>query len=123
MAKSRENLIGAYTFLIGVILAVVVGILQKTLGISETNSLPYAVLVVLGIFIGFIRFSDKDSFSFLIASLSLVIVSGFGQTALVYVSSVPILSSLSAVLAALMVMFVPATIIVALKLVFSISKI
>ncbi len=123
MVKSRENLVGAYAFLVGVILAVLVGILQQSLDIAQTSSIPYAVLVILGIIVGFFNFSDRDSFTFLVASLSLVIVSGFGQTALIYVSSVPILSSLSAVLSALMVMFVPATIIVALKTVFSISKV
>jgi hypothetical protein len=123
MVKARENLIGAYAFLIGVILAVLMGILQQSLDIAKTSSVPYALLVILGILVGFFNFSDKDSFTFLVASLSLVIVSGFGQTALVYVSQVPILSSLSAVLASLMVMFVPATIIVALKSVFSISRV
>lgn len=123
MVKSKENLIGAYAFLVGVILAVLVGILQQSLNVAKTSSMPYAILVILGIFVGFFNFSDKDSFTFLVASLSLVIVSGFGQTALIYVATVPILSSLSAVLSALMVMFVPATIIVALKTVFSIAKI
>lgn len=123
MVKSRENLIGAYAFLIGVILAVLVGILQQSLNIGKTSSVPYALLVILGLLVGFFNFSDRDSFTFLVASLSLVIVSGFGQTALIYVATVPILSSLSAVLSALMVMFVPATIIVALKTVFSISQI
>lgn len=122
MVRAKENLVGAYTYLVGVILAVLVGILQDTLNI-RANSIPYAVLVLLGIAIGFLNYSDKDYFTFLVSSLSLVIVSGFGQTALVYVSEVPILSSLSAVLAALLVMFVPATIIVALKTVFSIAKI
>lgn len=123
MVKSKENLIGAYAFLVGVILAVLVGILQQSLNVAKTSSMPYAILVILGIFVGFFNLSDKDSFTFLVASLSLVIVSGFGQTALIYVATVPILSSLSAVLSALMVMFVPATIIVALKTVFSIAKI
>jgi hypothetical protein len=123
MVRSKENLIGAYSFLVGVVLAVLVGILQQSLSIAKTNSLPYAILVLLGIILGFCNFNDKDSLTFLIASLSLVIVSGFGQTALVYVATVPILSSLSSVLSALMVMFVPATIIVALKTVFSISNI
>ncbi len=122
MVKSKENLFGAYAFLIGVILAILVGILQTTLDI-RTSSLPYILLVFLGIGVGLFNFDDRDSFTFLVASLSLVIVSGFGQTALVYVSKVPILSSLSDILAALMVMFVPATIIVALKTVFSIANI
>lgn len=122
MVKSKENLLGAYAFLTGVILAILVGILQTTLDI-RTSSLPYVLLVLLGIGVGLFNFNERDSFTFLVASLSLVIVSGFGQTALVYVSKVPILSSLSDILAALLVMFVPATIIVALKTVFSIANI
>ncbi len=122
MVKARENLIGAYAFLIGVILAIFVGILQKAIYVS-TSSLPYAILVVLGIIVGFLNVGDRDSQTFLLASLALVIVSGFGQSALIYVSNIPILSSLNAILAALLVMFVPATIIVALKTVFSIAHI
>src|SRR3989338_6315451 len=113
MVKSRENLIGAYAFLIGVIFAIAMGLFQKMLGIDYSNA-PYAFLVILGIIVGFLNVGDRDSMTFLIASLSLVIVSGFGQSALVYVSNVPILSSLTTILAALLVLFVPATIIVAL---------
>ncbi|MEM4330965.1 MAG: hypothetical protein QW273_03080 [Candidatus Pacearchaeota archaeon] len=122
MVKSKENLFGAYAFLIGVILAILVGILQTTLDI-KTSSLPYIILVLLGIGVGLSNFNERDSSTFLMASLSLVIVSGFGQTALFYISQVPILSSLSNILSALLVMFVPATIIVALKTVFSIATI
>lgn len=122
MVKSRENLFGAYAFLIGVIFAIIVGISQKMLGITYSNT-PFAILVVFGIIIGFLNVGDRDSLSFLFASLSLVIVSGFGQSALIYISNIPILSSLTSILAALLVMFVPATIIVALKLVFNLAKI
>ncbi len=122
MVKSRENLLGAFAFLVGVILAVIMGILQKTV-VSSGSSAPYAFLMVLGLIIGFLNAGDRDSITFLIASLALVIVSGFGQTVLNYVSNIPILSSLNSILAALLVMFVPATIIVALKVVFSTTKI
>lgn len=122
MIKSRENLVGAYAFLVGVIFAILMGISQKFLDITYSN-IPYAFLMVLGIIIGFLNIGDRDSMTFLIASLSLVIVSGFGQSALIYVSNIPILSSLTAILAALLVMFVPATIIVALKTVFNLAKV
>jgi len=122
MIKSRENLIGAYAFIVGVVFAVLMGLFQKIFSVTYSN-LPYAFLVVLGIIIGFLNTGDRDSLTFLFASLSLVIVSGFGQSALVYVSNIPILSSLTLVLAALLVMFVPATIIVALKTVFNLAKI
>lgn len=122
MVKSKENLLGAYAFLVGVILAVIMGLLQKSIAGSASN-VPYIILVLLGILVGSLNVGDKDSMTFLFASVSLVIVSGFGQSALIYVSSVPVLSSLSTILAALLVMFVPATIIVSLKTVFSIAKI
>ena len=122
MVKSRENLVGAYAFLIGVIFAIIMGLSQKIFSITYSNS-PYAFLVILGMIIGFLNVGDRDSMTFLIASLSLVIVSGFGQSALIYVSNIPFLSSLTAILAALLVMFVPATIIVALKVVFNLAKV
>jgi hypothetical protein len=122
MVKSRDNLLGAYAFLVGVIFAIGMGILQKVIGITYNNA-PYAFLMVLGIIIGLLNWSDRDSSTFLYASLSLVIVSGFGQNALFYVSNIPILSSLNSILAALLVMFVPATIIVALKTLFNVARI
>lgn len=122
MVKSRENLLGAYAFLVGVIFAIIMGLSQKIFNIAYSNT-PYAFLVILGIIIGFLNVGDRDSMTFLIASLSLVIVSGFGQSALIYVSNIPFLSSLTAILAALLVMFVPATIIVALKVVFNLAKV
>jgi hypothetical protein len=122
MVKSKDNLVGAYAFLVGVIFAIVMGLSQKIFDITYSNA-PYAFLVILGIVIGFLNVGDRDSMTFLIASLSLVIVSGFGQSALIYVSNIPFLSSLTAILAALLVMFVPATIIVALKVVFNLAKV
>lgn len=122
MVKSRENLLGAFAFLVGVVFAIIIGILQKTVVTSVANT-PYAFLMILGIIVGILNTGDRDSITFLIASLSLVIVAGFGQSALIYVAGIPILSSLTSILAALLVMFVPATIIVALKVVFSTTKI
>ena len=123
MVKSKENLLGAYAFLVGVILAVIMGLLQKSITGSSASNIPYIILVILGVLVGSLNVGDKDSMTFLFASVSLVIVSGFGQSALIYVASVPVLSSLSAILAALLVMFIPATIIVSLKTVFSIAQI
>jgi hypothetical protein len=122
MVRSKENLIGAYAFLVGVVFAVVIGLTQKLFGITYSN-VPYAFLVILGIIIGFLNVGGKDSLTFLIASLALVIVSGFGQSALIYVSNIPILSSLTAILASLLLLFIPATIIVALKTVFNIARV
>ena len=120
--RAKENLVGAWAFFIGVILAVIIGLFQTRLG--TTSTLFYSLLVILGIFVGVLNAGDKDSVTFLLASLSLVIVSGMGQSTLIFISNLsPVLSSLMAILSTLLVMFVPATIIVALKVVFSIANV
>ena len=67
--KSRENSFGAWAFLAGVILAILIGIstssifpLQKIIAFSPQI---YAILVVFGLFVGFsIPISGKDSQAF-----------------------------------------------------------
>ena len=119
MARSKENLIGAWAFLIGVVLAIIIGLFG-----APNSSWPYIILVVLGLVVGFANISDKDSVTFLMASVSLVIVSSLGNNTLIFISNInPILNSLSNVMTSLLVLFVPATIIVALKTVFSIARV
>lgn len=114
--KAKENLIGAYAFLGGVVLAVILGLFQSQLEAAAT-SINY-VLAALGIIVGlFINVSDRDISTFLIAGVSVVVVSYMGQ------ASLGLISSLGKILGALLVMFAPATVIVALKALFSISKI
>jgi len=122
VVKSRENLVGAYAFLAGVILAIILGLSTPTL--TKLNTIFYIILVILGILIGYLNSGDKDSTTFLFASISLVIVSGQGNSTLVFMSNItPVLSLLNDVLRALLVLFIPATIIVALKVVFSMAKV
>ncbi|MCF7910650.1 hypothetical protein K9L16_03190 [Candidatus Pacearchaeota archaeon] len=134
--RSQENALGAKAFLIGVILAVFIGTLigLSTSGIlkgeispqqlSNYSSASYAVLVLLGIIVGFVGVSGKDAHTFMIAGAIVVVVSGFGldsvRGSIIGIGVGDIASSIFGALSAL---FVPATIIVALKTVFSISKI
>ena len=126
--KSQENSIGAWAFLIGVILAVIIGIGTKLMDIPALISYSaqiYAILVILGLFVGFsIKISGKDSQTFLLAGAILVIVSKFGMESVTgSLICVGIGETVSSIFGALLVLFVPATIIVALKTVFSIAKV
>jgi hypothetical protein len=119
--KSKENLIGAWAFLIGVILAIAIGLFPQ-LG-TRASTIIYGLLVLIGLLVGILNVADRDSMTFLMASVALVIVSGLGQYTLVFISNIsPVLSYLSSILSALLVMFIPSTIIVALKTVFSITS-
>lgn len=120
MIRARENLIGAWAFLIGVVLAVAVGVFAG----SNISPFILAILAVLGIVVGFFV-AEKDVHTFLLASVSLVIVSYMGISGLVLgaaVSGIQIGKIITSVLQTLLSLFVPATIVVALKSVFSIAS-
>jgi lipoprotein signal peptidase len=115
-------LIGAYAFLIGVVLAVIFGLFNEPL--EQAGGLFYSALVVIGLIVGFMNVGDKDSHTFLMASLSLVIVGALGMEPLKYIAlNNYVVDTLRNVLGSLLVLFVPATIIVALKTVFAMAKI
>jgi len=118
--RSKENSLGAWAFLIGVVLALAAGILS----FGELSQLMLAVLVILGVIVGFINVSSKDVNTFLMAALSLVIVSFAGLQGIVdaEILNIEIGKMVSATLGSLLVLLVPATIIVALKSLFSISQ-
>lgn len=122
MVKSKENLVGAYAFLIGVVLAVIFGLFNKPL--EQAGGMLYSILILIGIIVGFMNAGDKDSITFLMASVSLVIVASLGMEPLKYIAlDNYFVTSLRNVLGSLLVLFVPATIIVALKTVFAMAKV
>ncbi|MCK4649935.1 hypothetical protein KAT36_01755 [Candidatus Pacearchaeota archaeon] len=122
MVRSKENLVGAYAFLIGVVLAVIFGLFNESL--EQAGGLFYSALVLIGLVVGFMNTSDRDSGTFLLASVSLVIVAALGMEPLKYIAlNNLVVDSLRNVLGSLLLLFVPATIIVALKSVFAMAKI
>jgi len=125
--RSRENSVGAWTFLIGVILAVSIGLSTTLISIPflvKYSAQIYAILVILGLIVGFMHPSGKDSQTFLLAGTALVIVSKFGMDSVTgSLIGIGIGDAVKSVFAALLALFVPATIIVALKTVFSIAKV
>ncbi len=109
----KKNMLGAWAFLIGIILAVIFGFLayQTWLG---------WLLVVLGIVIGLLNIADVEVQPFLIAGVVLVIVSYFGAG--VFAFERLGVEFLGNILSNVLMLFVPATVIVALKSVFSMAR-
>ena len=127
--KSIENSFGAWAFLIGVVLAVIIGVGSSSLSSTDTltkySPAIYAILVLLGLVVGFsIKVTGKDAQTFLITGTILVVVSRFGMESVTgSLIGIGIGDLVSSTFAALLVLFVPATIIVALKTVFSIARV
>ena len=124
--KSRENSVGAWAFLAGVILAVVIGLSTTLLpnALAQYNRQIYAILVLLGLIVGYFNIKAEESQTFLWAGAILVIVSRFGMDSVTgSLLGIGIGPTVTSMFAALLALFVPATIVVALKTVFSIAKV
>lgn len=125
--RSKENSLAAWAFLFGVILAIIAGLSTSLFEMPIINGYTgyvYSILAILGIIIGFVNVNSKDTQTFLIAGAVLVIVSRFGMDSISgSFTSIGLEDTVSSVFAALLALFVPATIIVALKSVFSITKV
>jgi len=125
---SKENSLGVTAFLAGVILAVLIGIFTTLIPVDTVmnySSQIYAVLVILGIMVGFsVKMIGKDSQTFLLSGAALVVVSKYGMDSVRgSIIGVGVGEAVSSIFAALLALFVPATIIVALKLVSSSSRV
>ncbi len=111
MAKGNGNLLGAWAFLIGVILAVLAGFVPA---INLASGAWAAVFAAIGIIIGLLNVTATETKEFLVAGAILVIVSALSKS----IGIVIALPYIGTILDALVILFVPATIVVALKSVF-----
>lgn len=114
MAKVKGNVIGAWAFLIGVIIAIIVGLFGLTADVWIT------LLLVLGIIVGLLNIGTTESEKFMLAGAVLVIVSTLGGTSLLGLK-ISVLD-IGGVLRSLTALVVPATIIVALKAALATAK-
>ncbi|MEK6900183.1 MAG: hypothetical protein AABX05_03595 [Nanoarchaeota archaeon] len=115
--KSSANLIGGWSFLVGLVLAVL-------LGVGFTG--PYATqmlwaVFLIGLVVGLLNITAQESSAFLVSGTVLVLVSYLGAGVLSSVEGVGV-SILVSVLNSILTLFVPATIIVALRSVFVLAK-
>src|SRR3989344_5379312 len=94
MAKkySREHLLGAWSFLIGVVIAVVLGVFGSSLGAGAQNGLV-GLLIIAGLLVGLLNIGHNNSTRFLLAALALVIVSYMGSNVIGALDSVAIIGS------------------------------
>jgi hypothetical protein len=112
MAKTNlGDLIGGWAFLIGVILAIIIGLFP-----NAGTSAMMTTLVVVGILIGLLNVADKEVTPFLLSGVVLVLVS---QAGIAMLSRIPYVNG---ILMALLTIFVPATVIVAVKNVLGLAK-
>lgn len=118
MAKESGPKWGVWAFIVGIILALIGGILVGLLGAGQTA--VTAILIVLGLVVGFLNVTDKETKDYLLAAVSLILVTYFGGQVL---GIVPIIGSyLQSVFGAIITFVIPATIIVSLKAIYGLAR-
>ncbi len=105
------NTIGGWAFLIGVLLAIIIG----AGWIKASNGWTIGFLVI-GLIIGLLNIADEETTPFLMSGVILIIASSLGNDSLGSIGWV------SGILNSLLAIFVPATIVVAIRNVFSLAR-
>ena len=111
-----EKNMGEWAFLIGFLLAILFGFLPDTWEGAAT-----LVLVVLGLLVGFLNISEKESTPFLVAAAALMITASAGST-LALIPPAFLGTFLENAVGKIGVFVAPAAIVVAVKSVRSLAK-
>ena len=106
--KTSQNLIGSWAFLIGVILAVIFAFIQMQTWVVWT-------LVIIGLIIGLLNIAVQEVQPFLFAGTVFVIVAALAKDVFPATFFQPLLVNL-------LYLFVPATVIVALRSLWALGR-
>ncbi|MDD5178436.1 MAG: hypothetical protein PHT54_04125 [Candidatus Nanoarchaeia archaeon] len=111
--------VGAWSFVIGVIVALLAAFLPATMSGAIT-----AVLVILGLVVGLLNVTEKETTNFIIASVAIMIALFTAGSAIQ--ANIAALSTIGTYLWAVMsninVFVFPATIVVAIKAIYALAK-
>ncbi len=111
-----DKKIGNYSFIVGVALAVVLGIFtSKPFSLGEATPWLVSLMILLGIAVGLLNVSGKETKEFLIISGILIVAAYAGSASSILGEVLIIGGYLQGIFAQVLAFVVPATIVVALK--------
>ncbi|MBI2657682.1 hypothetical protein HYX08_03230 [Candidatus Woesearchaeota archaeon] len=116
-----EKQIGNYSFIVGVILAVVLGLAAPKLGAA--TAWLWSLLIVLGLVVGFLNVSGKETKEFLLVTVSLVVVAYAGSAQITSWSNVQLIGPyIKGIFDSILAFVVPASVVVGLKDVWGLAR-
>ncbi|MBI3035310.1 hypothetical protein HYY71_03220 [Candidatus Woesearchaeota archaeon] len=116
-----EKKIGNYSFIVGVIIAIVLGLAAPKLGTA--TAWLWSLLIVLGLVVGFLNVSGKETKEFLWVTVALVVVAFAGGDQIKNWADVQWIGPyLSGVFNSILALVIPASVVVALKEVWELAK-
>ena len=110
--------LGQWAFVVGAIITLIIGVFPSKLT-GVTQGWLILLLVVLGLVVGLLNVTEKESTPFLVAAAALLLTGTAGDT----LSIIPALGGyLSGIVEAIAVFVTPAAIVVALKSIYSLAQ-
>lgn len=104
--------LGNWAFLIGLIIALLVGLF------TAANGTVVSILVILGLIVGFLNITDKEVHSFLVASVALIVASLAAGS----LASIPAIGDILArILNNFVILVAPAAIVVSVKAIYGLA--
>ncbi|MEM5766129.1 MAG: hypothetical protein QW423_00605 [Candidatus Aenigmatarchaeota archaeon] len=103
--------IGEYTFLAGIVLAILTGL------VAFSGGWTAVVLVVLGVIVGLLNITEKDTTPFLVSTIALLLTGSAGLDKLPMAGTY-----LASIISNILVFVAPAAAIVALKTIFDMAR-
>jgi|SRR3989344_5469550 len=116
MAKGSNTMevVGAWSFLIGALIALVLGVIPSTMG----QPWVIGLLLVLGILVGLLNINDREVVAFLVASVAFLVSAPFLSGAL---QGFQALWWLASILNHIALFVVPAAVIVSVKAILALA--
>lgn len=117
-----DKKIGEYAFTVGVIIALVLGLLGGLEALKPADPYLVSILVVLGLIVGFLNVTGKETMQFLTVSAILAVVLYVGGAAAGLKDILYIGAYVDSVVKYIMAIVMPAVIVVSLKEIIDMAK-
>jgi hypothetical protein len=115
MVKKKLNKLGKWSFILGVVLAVLAGLMPTLL----PEGTVVLLLVILGLVVGFLNVQEKEAANFLLAAIALMAV---GTAGVERVGLLGLGEVFKVAVTYIAVFVAPAAVVVSLKMVFDLAK-
>ena len=109
-----DKKLGHYAFLVGIVLAVIAGLFKNAISIEIAT----LILVLLGLVVGFLNVSAKETTPFLIATIALLVAGSANLGDIGYNIGPKVVS----VLGYIVIFVAPAAIVVSLKAIYALAQ-
>ena len=110
--------LGEWSFLVGTIIAVLIGLFSGSLS-APTQGWLVLLLVILGLLVGLLNITEKETTPFLVAGIALIATGTASDT----LGVIPVIGNyITGIVKAISVFVAPAAIVVALKAIRSLAR-